>query len=204
MSAWVGSVVRHRGWSECEKHVLVSQTGHMWHVAKYGPKSDKSRQNVFPRCPFLLPPSPKGGQPASDRSLCLHLCLSLYDHQHIYPSDISGINNVIHAYWHRFQTCRLFDLVWTSRPQALRQQQEKSFSPSKKKCLIDDVAIYHIFSAGELQKWSVCLIRAQITLKIPHRTINKSALASSRATAADGYKVSMYPSNEASNQMWRN
>lgn len=186
---WVSGETQGVIWIEgwCEKHVLVSQTGHKWHVAKYRPKSDKSRQNVFPRCPFLLPPSPKGGQPARDPSRCLHLCLIFsveeYDHQHIHPSDVSAINTVIHAYWH---TCRLCDLAWTLRPQALRRQQEKGFPGPfhrKKKCSIEEMFLFttYCLQASPRSEALNCLIGAQITLKIAHCTISKSALASSGA-----------------------
>lgn len=62
----------------------------------------------------------------------------------------------------------------------------KGFSstlPSKKKCLTDEMFPFTTYplQASPGREALNCLIRAQITLKIPHRTINKSALASSRA-----------------------
>lgn len=123
--------------------------GHEWHVRKCWQNSDVTRQNVFPRWPFILSPAPKVGQSASDRplSICLHLCLILsseeYYHQHIHPSDISRINKQMHTQWHTHtqiqSTCfDLADTHWTNcivGEETTEQRCEKTIFDCLKKSL---------------------------------------------------------------------
>lgn len=138
LSAWAGSLVGDRGWSErkgdarrSEKNALACYTGHKWHEVEHGPNSDKTGQNVFPRCPFILPPAPRG-RAVSQRLSSLSPSLAhpffggIRSSTHLFIRHIRDKQTVacMHADAASLQTCALFDPADTQRTHCTVLKQE--------------------------------------------------------------------------------